>query len=692
MKKFSPLTYIRKYQYLIIAVSLLAGVAFYLFFAGKRTYTVSAIIEYTNADASVGKSPDGRDIDTSEIYSVPVMQEVFNRMGMSYDSHNLDKLRSRVVVTPIQTEEEQAIREAQNDQGEVSEMKPTKYIVSFTASHDDSGDPANFARQVLDNLLDAYLAEYAENHINGSTVVNNISRLTEGNYDYLEMIEMIESDVDNTLLSLSGRAQNSTYRSAATGYSFMDLYRDFDVIFQTEIPNVYAYILNNKVSRDTSVLLSKYRNRIENYNISNSASGSELEAINSIIEAYVRMMRESGNTNITYEYILSDVDDDYYRNQEDEQWTKPDETVKYDVLLEDYVANHTKVAHTAIDIAYCQYIIDIFSGVSDTGDAIDVPVSGTPEEGEAPADGQPEGTEGETNGEESAVLPLTGEEPLDSGKDTVSAEEAAANVETMLSGLIARLDRLYQIMDQTNEEYNEFAGASNITLGSNVVLGQGMQLMLYTGIVIVLFAILLSIATAVLGRVWEIFYYHLYVDQKFKLPNRAACDRYINGYARRILPEHMACISVMAEDVKKKNELYGLAACDGMLKKLIEFIQTAFEGVDNKFVSINGLGQFIVFAGETSYDQAQSCMQYLANLTEDYNQEAECRISYRFGIAETKEDSIYSIRTLMIKAITRSANAGTVRKKETEREKGRSEKDKKLDDLLIRLEGMRKNG
>ena len=118
MKKFNPLAYIRKFQILIIIGALAAGLASYEHFAGKQDYTVSAIIEYTNARASEGYSPDGKEIDTSEIYSVSVMQDVFERMSLDYDSYNLDQFRSRVVVTPILSEEEKAMQEAQNDEGE----------------------------------------------------------------------------------------------------------------------------------------------------------------------------------------------------------------------------------------------------------------------------------------------------------------------------------------------------------------------------------------------------------------------------------------------------------------------------------------------------------------------------------------------------------------------------------------------
>ncbi|MCI9483675.1 MAG: diguanylate cyclase [Clostridiaceae bacterium] len=631
MQKFSPLAYIRKFQILIILGALLAGLVFYEYFAGKQSYTVSAIIEYTNARASEGFSPDGKEIDTSEIYSVPVMQDVFSRMGLDYDSYNLDQFRSRVSVEPILSEEEKAMQEAQNDAGEESTVKATKYMVSFYASRSDSDQPANFARQVLDNMLDAFLAYYAENHIGGGAIVSNLSGLNDGSYDYLEMAEIIDQDVQDTQQSLYNRVaslQNSPlyyYRSTLTGHTFMDLYREFDIIAKTDIPNLYAYILNNRASRDQGILISKYQKRIEDYKISNSASTSQSEAITDIIASYVRMMRESGNTDITYEYILNDVDDDYFRymqqsseeNTSNVKWERPDETVKYDVLLEDYVKNRTSVEYDKINIAYCQYIIEVFTG----------------------------------------AVNASGEAVAQDARTAVPEPNAGATAEAMLDSVVTRLNELYRLLDRTMVEYNEYAGAANISLGSNVVLQPGMKLVLYSGIVSVVFAVMLSIAVIVLSRVGEIFHYHVYMDHKFQIPNRGACDRYMEGYSNRILPEHISCVAITADNVRDKNEQYGVEACDAMLRKLIEILQSAFASVGDSFISVNGLGQFIVFAKSTSYGQAEACMQYAASVAADYNENAECKIEYRYGIAESKSDALYQIKALLMKAIEKCANA-----------------------------------
>ena len=150
MKQFHIAGYLKKYQFLIVILSLLAGLFFYVYMQRQQTYSATAVISYTNDGAEDGLAPDGSQIDVSEIYSSQVMSRVFERMGLNYDDHNLDELRSRVSINEIVSEEDKAVAEAKNEAGETVESKPTKYYVTFTAKRNDSDQPEKFARQVLD--------------------------------------------------------------------------------------------------------------------------------------------------------------------------------------------------------------------------------------------------------------------------------------------------------------------------------------------------------------------------------------------------------------------------------------------------------------------------------------------------------------------------------------------------------------
>ena len=647
MKKFNPLKTLRTYYRWILLLAVCSGFIFYFVVVRHQTYTVSAMIQYTNAGAAAGLAPDGSKIDTSEIYSVPVMQQVFERMGLGYDSYNLDKFRSRVQVERVLTEEERAVQEAKNSQGEEPEALSTKYLISFTVEHKDSAHPEAFARQVLDNMVDAYLRSYAEKHISGSLTANDISELDKGNYDYLEMAERMDTSISNVLQRLTSRVQgNSEFRSAATSRSFGDIYREFQQLSSIELPNLYAYILNHQVAKEPEVLLAKYRNRIENYKISNAAREEEIKSIDEILASYVTLMRESGNVGITAEYILDTVHDGYYRDS-NEQWQRPDVTVEYDTLLKTYVADRTTIEHADIDQDYCQYIVDLYSGK----ETAEPQVAVNPQQ-EAGADGPGAESAGAAGpGEEAPggdgsaeVVPVVAAVP-------VTQEEAVQVTEQMVGSLVSRLDSLYRLLDATNQEYNEYLGAANVGLISGFVVTEGIQLVLYSCIAAVVFAVLGSMAIIVLDRLVDLFEYNVYMNHKFQIPNQQGCDRYMERQGRRALTEPFTCLYFSIENIREKNETYGVEECDRMIREFLGRLQSTFDISDENFLGMNRIGQFVVFLKNFTADRSEGLLIQLKEQAEAYNKGDVCPMEYRLGIAESGEEKISSLRALLLEAL-----------------------------------------
>ncbi len=365
MKKFDLLGYIRKFQILIIAVSILAGIMGYTALNRMQTYTASAIIRYANSEADRGKAPDGSDLDTTEIYSANVVSEVFSRLGLDYAGFNVDDMRARVEVQALRTNEKAALDQALTSKGEEVVEKPVEYKVSFVAMNQDSDNMEEFARQFLDEMLDAYISDYGENHINNaSPAINDISKINSQNYDYLEKAELLKNSISsaNNALNRKLESADEQFRSTATGYSFTDLQKEFALLKNVWVPEVFAYILENHVTQDRDVLIAKYENRIHDHRLSNNKRQEQIAYIRGIIDAYVNMMRESGNTDITYEYIIQDVDDNWYELDGTEGKYRADQTVEYDTLLEDYRSECIDYEEALVDITYCQYILDVYNG------------------------------------------------------------------------------------------------------------------------------------------------------------------------------------------------------------------------------------------------------------------------------------------------------------------------------------------
>ena len=184
-------------------------------------------------------------------------------------------------------------------------------------------------------------------------------------------MELIDTSIDNTLSTLYQRiSQNNYYRATETGVSFSELADDFNYLRQVNVSSLFSKIYEYQITKNRAVLVSDYTTRIDNNGISNEKDESIIEDVVTVIDAYVTKMRESGNTNITYEYILDNL---HERNPQD---YLSDQTVTYDELIYSWRDHNESKEHAIIDSAYCRYIIDTFTsctgncgGFSTTGNA-----------------------------------------------------------------------------------------------------------------------------------------------------------------------------------------------------------------------------------------------------------------------------------------------------------------------------------
>ena len=346
MKDFQIFRYLKQFKYLIAIGSVLAGFMFYYVASNRmQSYTASTVIEYTNTGASEGLAPDGSKIDTSEIYGSYIIAKVIQNLGIDPSTANMDDIRNSITITSIITDEQQQIFDAKVTQGEDASLIATRYMVTFNSGVASGKD---YPRAMLNEILDVYSAYYGETHVNSARSPNGVNDIYDKGYDYIEMMDVIDESLTATLQTLNGKISgDSTFRSSVTGYSFSDLYREYELLQNIEVPKITAQILAGKITKNRDILLAKYRNRNNDLSIENSASEQEVEKIMGVIDSYVQMMSDSGNTNITSEYILSDIYDDTQGGL----YSKTDQTTSYDKLFIRYVQDRTGYTANEIDAA-----------------------------------------------------------------------------------------------------------------------------------------------------------------------------------------------------------------------------------------------------------------------------------------------------------------------------------------------------
>lgn len=616
MRKFELLRYLKRWMPMIVLFFVIMTAGAFRALEKRQSYEASSVIKYSNEGAADGLAPDGERIDVSEIYSSANMARVMENLGLSYDRNSLDVLCSGITVTPIIEQQDENIRDAVNKEGEEYTIQPTAYIVSCTL---DSSGSAALARNILNELLDVYFSDYSNKHINVGQIDNRMKELADTDYDFLEMVEMVEAQLADTVDSLHTRYMRAQdFRSVNTGYSFADLRDQFSLLREVDVPQLYALILGNQITKDRKVLINKYQNRIANYELSSAKAQENIQDILEVINSYVDKMRESGNTDLDSEYILGDVYEDERMADDGGNYRPTNRTVQYDTLLRSWVSSHNDWDYAEIDAAYCRYIISVYSD---------------------------KGTGAETAGQEASGSGEAEAEAAGNGSDRVTAED----IQSRISHMLARMNELYEIVNETSVEYNEYLGAANIRILSSAAVSSAFNMKLYQAVIAVFFLVIGCCGAIVLGRAGDILEYLFLKDSMTGCMNRVSCDNYIQRNEQRLLSVNMCCMSLQITNQRELNQIYGRKGADDVLKEFGRVLQEVFGSRKNSFIAYNGSGQFMVFFEKTSQEnvmqEAGRLSIILMQSLDDYS------VSYQMGAVNAGEEALFWIRGLISGAV-----------------------------------------
>lgn len=530
----------------------------------------------------------------------------------------MDDLISRVTITAVPDEDKQAQKEALLEDGEESDYTPNTYIVAFEATNSEGEE---FARQVLDEILDLYFADYSENYVNVGGVSNPLTGIYEENYDYIEMLELIDGNITSTVADLYDRETNDPYyRATSTGMSFSDLAESFSYLQEVTVSSLYSTIFEYQVTKDKSLLVSDYETRIDENDIESLGDQEVVEDVLELIDAYVTKMRDSGNTNITYEYILEDVYDRDLTDAEGNVVISGDQTVTYDKLIYNWRDFTESQRHAVIDSAYCQYIISVFSDC--TGLC----------------------TAGEDGTTACASSDLTCTELNDPDYAAVEAQ-----VEENIEALVSELNELYQLASDTNDEYNEYQGANYISTLSTSSVQESTNVGLYTTIAAIFLLVVCCCGAVLLGRLEDIVRYMFYTDHMTGLGNRMSLDNYLKDRDRKVLDDGTVCATLAITNQADINREYGRDAGDELIRLFANTLKDVFAKTGATLI-YNGNARFVVMAERTDYVTVEYTLHRFRLLIDRRDILRDGTIAYEMGIAETYRDNVHRIRGLLSKA------------------------------------------
>ncbi len=612
MKSLQFMKYLNKILPIIIVFCVLATCLVNYKLKESNTYVASEVIHYNDPQAELGLTPTGEKFDVNEIKSSSVVSKVVSKLGLT-GIYSVDSLISRITITAIPDEDKLAQKEAKLKEGESYIYEPSTYIVSFTATNSEG--PV-FARTILDEVLDIYFAEYSQKYVNVAPAKNIIDNIENGDYDYIEMVELIDAGINETLNTVYQRmAQNPYYRGTKTGASFSDLADEFNYLREVTLSGLFAKIYNYQVTKNKTILVSDYQTRIDNNNISAATEEIIVNDTVAVIEAYVEKMRDSGNTNLSSEYILDSVHEQTNENGSSD--SSGDQTVTYDGLLYSWREHSEAKEHLLIDTAYSQYVIDIFTECT-----------------------------GACKNKECLASPLTCTEINDPNYDTIKNE-----IESDIKTLVADLGELYNLTMETNDEYNYYLGASYISVLSSASVKDSVNVNLYTFIAFFFLILVCCGGAIVLGRIGDIINYVFYTDHLTELSNRAYFDKYLKSMDRKILDDGTVYCVVDISNLININASHSRETGDGIIKMFVSFLKETFGKTNAEFI-YNGNGSFVILAKNVDYIAVEDIMHLFAIRLDGREEYRSISIEYKVGIAETFGGN-QTTRKLLAQAIER---------------------------------------
>ena len=607
--------YIKKLIPYVVIVSFFLSLLVYVSLRNKRTYTASAVINYTFESAEKGKTPNDTDLDVNEIKSSNIMSKVIEQKGLS-DNYSVDKLTSRITITACPDPDKEAQKEAKLKEGEAYVYVPTTYIVAFTATN---AEGAGFARQILDEILDTYFSVFGENYINVDHISNKIEKLYDHDYDYLEMVEYIDASVEETITVLYQReAAYPFYRSTETGTSFDDLIDAFDFIRTVTLRDLYAQIYEHQITKSRSLLNATYNTRIDDNAITAANEKEMFEDIVEVVNAYVKKMRESGNTAISHEYILNELHNKDITDGKGNVITKSDQTVTYDELMYAWRDHSLNDELAVIDTAYCRYVLDAFNSCT--------------------------GKCGGTCKDSAKTCAQLSDSGYAATESTVSEK---------IKAVVDELSALYQKTVQTSSEYNEYLGCKNIETLSTASTAASMNVTLYSVIAFIFLVVICCGGLILVGRLNDIITANFYTDAATKFYNRSYFDRFLKKKGRNVLDDGTVMVSVTVSNQKEINELHGRDAGDAVILLFSEQLRQAFARMNALFV-YNGNAHFVLVLEKTDAITAQDALQMFRLDLDNRETCGNVRIAYGIGVAETFRDRVTSARQLLAEAIKNS--------------------------------------
>lgn len=346
--------YLFKWKIFIIAVVIVSILLSYFYVNTHQTYNATAVIQLDDECIKKGDAPDGTKFDYNEIVSPNVMTEVIKELNLS---KTVDSLRTRITITPIIPETEKEIQESMEKEGEKYEYFPNTFQLGYSGR---GGESAGYVRDILESVVDNYIEFYTEKYAQLASI-NDVAYSEEmGNYDYIEMADMLTANLDDTISTLdSYYEKDSKFRSTTTGMSFSDIAKEYKYLNEFTLPQIYSDIYRGQITKDKQLLIETYTQKKEQYLVERENFLGAADVAKTRMDSF-----SAANKNVpnAYNVTTSNNDDDLeIINEVHDEINPYNTTTTYDDLINNYVDKSAEANHRMLEANRCDEIIAKFT-------------------------------------------------------------------------------------------------------------------------------------------------------------------------------------------------------------------------------------------------------------------------------------------------------------------------------------------
>ena len=150
-----------------------------------------------------------------------------------------------------------------------------------------------------------------------------------------------------------------------------------------------------------------------------------------------------------------------------------------------------------------------------------------------------------------------------------------------------------------------------------------------------------------------------YSDQLSGIPNRFSCDRVIEKYHDKELPDDISCVMIVLSNLPQVNSLYDHTTGNKLLKDFSIILSSA--ALSLCFVGRNGGNKFLAIFENCTDEKLNTFLDRVTDRVDQYNQASDSiSMEYRIGKAMNRDEHLEQITKLISLANSRIPKSATV--------------------------------